>query len=178
MRSLTLLLLLIALATSTRPTIRAQTVTGASVTNVILDPATKSATIEVRNDSRQDITSYSLEITTHYSSGLTRKSWDEEEYGPFQAAEGKALHPGRIVSIPKTFGAPRNNPLVDVTAKVVAVIYADRTGEASDDAAFSRLIDMRTQPLAAFQHSAAMIQQAMSNNDDPHPRIKKVVAVR
>jgi hypothetical protein len=49
------LLLLVALANSTPPTIQAQTVTAASVTNVILDPASKSATIEVRNDSRRAV---------------------------------------------------------------------------------------------------------------------------
>ena len=152
-------------------------VAGAKVTNVILDTATKSATIEVTNHSTQDVTSYSLEIITRYASGLTRKSWDDEEYGPFQTAEGKALHPGQTVSVPKTFGAPANNALVNVTAEVVAVIYADRTAEATDDQSFSRLIEMRQQPLIAYQDSAAAIQQALTSGD-PHPSTAAIKEVK
>lgn len=179
MRKLRLFLAGVSLIASTF-SLLAQTpseVSGASVTNVALDTAKKSATIEVTNRSTQDIASYSLEITTRYASGLTRKSWDDEEYGPFQTAEGKALHPGQTVSVPKTFGAPANNTLVDVTAKVVAVIYADRTAEASDSDSFSRLVDMRKQPLAAYQHSAAAIQQALSSND-PHPATAAIETIK
>ncbi len=100
-------------------------VTGATVTVTNLDLVHNSATLETVNNSRKDITAYSVAVVATYANGREDRSEKMLDYGSKLTARGAVLHPGSVAEQQAAWGVLDEKPLVRVDAKVVAVVYAD-----------------------------------------------------
>jgi hypothetical protein len=149
-------------------------ITGATVQGVVLRQNT--ATITVLNRADQEITGFSLAVTATLADGRTVSSERTVDYGPPQTAAGKALHAHDTTTETATFG-PGEAP-ISVQARVVAVIYQDRTAEASDDEALSRILEHRTSLALMDSITVQVLETSLSDTADQHPSVKAARAVK
>ena len=140
---------------------------GASVENISVDASTSTATVRMVNNSTKDISAYTLAIDLTLANGRTIHSERLEDYLPIPENANKLWHPGttREQVVPFT----TDSPVTKSEAKIAAIIYADRTADVADTAAYQRMIDSRTERAAAMTQEAKAIQTALA---DPIPTQK------
>jgi hypothetical protein len=144
-------------------------VTGAIATVTSLDLAHNRATMEIVNNSRKDITAYSVSIIAVYANGVENLSEKMEDYGPLFTSRGNDLHPGGVIELADTFGVLEENPLVRVDAKMAAIVYADRTAEVFDEEAFGRIQSHRSSAALALSKSVEILQRFLADPSSNHP---------
>ena len=144
-------------------------VTGAAVTVTHLDLVHNTATLEIVNNSRKDITAYAISIVAVYSNGREDRSEKMFDYGANLTASGKVLHPGSVAEQQGAWGVLDENPLVRADAKVVAVVYADHTAEASDAEALDRIQFRRSSAALALSKSVEILQRYLADPSSNHP---------
>jgi hypothetical protein len=138
---------------------------GASVENISVDAST--ATVRIVNNSTKDISAYTLAIDLTLANGRTIHSERLEDYLPIPENANKLWHPGTTREQVVPFTA--DSPVTKSEAKIAAIIYADRTADVADTAAYQRMIDSRTERAAAMTQEAKAIQTALA---DPNPTQK------
>jgi len=145
-----------------------QSVRGATATVLNLDVVHNSATAEILNQSDKDITAYAVAIEEVLQDHHVIQSERMEDYGAFLAAKGEVLHPGQTSTQPLQFSPSPSNPLFSVRATVVALVFADKTSEASSPDALGRIVDHRaSMALMARTHLEA-IKKALATTSE-HP---------
>jgi hypothetical protein len=131
------------------PFVPAWAVTGAAIQAATCDD--NAATIAVANQSRQDITGFTVTIRTVLAGRQVH--WEHtEDYGPLLTAKGKALHPQESMTFTKPLDPTQ--PCTQVEAKVTVVIYQDGTAEADRGAGVQSL----NHTIAVRQHIAKTLQ--------------------
>jgi hypothetical protein len=133
-----------------------------------------AATVTVTNQSKQDITGFSVAITTVLA-GRTVHWEHAEDYGPMLTDKESALHPQQSMTFSKPLDP--NKPCSQVDAKVTVVIYRDGTAEAAPGAA-SRLQHIITvrQRIAKTLHTTADILEA--SLQQPRPEVQARAQLR
>ena len=140
---------------------------GASVENISVDASTSTVMVRMVNNSTKDISAYTLAIELTLANGRTIHRERLEDYLPIPENAKKLWHPGttREQVVPIT----ADNPVIKSEAKIVAIIYADRTADVDNTAAYQRMIDSRTERATAMMQEAKAIQTALT---DPNPTQK------
>ena len=143
---------------------------GASVQNISLDPSKSTATVRMLNSSSKDISAYTLAIDLSFANGKTIHDERLEDYLPIPENAKKLWHPGtsRELVVP----AGTSTPIAKTEAKVVAIIYADRTADVDNEAAYQRMIDSRKGRAAAMAEVVKALRTAVANSAGPHPSEK------
>lgn len=141
----------------------AQRVTGATAT--VTDITTLGASVQVLNTSNQDITAYTIAIETTFADGHANRSESMKDYGPDNTAKGEILHPGSTDEI--RIGGWESTAKVKV--KVSAVVYADKTSEASDAEALGRIVDHRTSMALMTNSTVGVLRTVLADPANEHP---------
>lgn len=144
-------------------------VTGATATVTNLDLAHHRANMEIVNNSRKDITAYSVSIVAVYANGVENRSEKMEDYGPQFTSRGNGFHPGGVIELADSFGVLEGNPLVGVEVKMAAIVYADRTAEVLDQEAFGRIQSHRSSAALALTKSVEILQRFLADPGVDHP---------
>ena len=132
-------------------------------------------TVRIVNTGKKDITAYNLSVTATYPTGPSKYQWGHdlvndavflEKYKGTAYGEDfvKEYGDGRI-----PVGGFRDEQigvlpgLTDFNAVFEVVAYADKTAEATDDAAFQRLVDQRKAAAAAIQKADEILRNVASD---------------
>jgi hypothetical protein len=132
-------------------------------------------TFRIVNTGKKDITAYNLSLTITYGTDKTQYQWGHdlvndavflEKYKgtPYGQDFIREYGDGRI-----PVGGFRDEQigvlpgLTDFNAVFEVVAYADKTAEATDDAAFQRLVDQRKAAAAAIQKADEILRDVASD---------------
>jgi hypothetical protein len=145
--------------------LRASPPTGAVVQSWRYDAQAHAVMLHVTNVSGKDITGWTLKIKETYDNGQT----NEHEYSTdmlqgmvaFQLSGGQpgagTFQAGTSQDIP--IGVV--HPVSNFESTFTVVLYADKTGEATDQDAFDRMVSTRKVAAATMQKASEVIRKAM-----------------
>ena len=138
------------------------------------NPQTKMVTVVIANTSGKDITAYSTSIggnermvdmlatvmVVQRAKGTSDEDHIRREYGNGTLAAYQTRE--------QMFG-PFSNVVTDFPLTIVAVAYADGTGEATDAAALGRIREHRNQELHSYQKAKDVINEVLADSTIQKP---------
>lgn len=138
------------------------------------DPQTKMVTVVIANTSGKDITAYSTSIggnermvdmlpavmLVQQTKGTPDEDRIRREFGNGTLAAYQTRE--------QLFG-PFSNVVTDFPLTIVAVAYADGTGEATDAAALGRIREHRNQELHSYQKAKDVINEVLADSTIQKP---------
>jgi hypothetical protein len=150
--------------------------------------STHSLSVTIVNTSAKDISAYNISVDTTYQDGTQRHQERAVDLLPLMlsqqtsltkasALRSGALHPGGTLQENITvFTASAARPISHVEAVVDAVIYTDRTAEATNDGALTRLVAIRKDRLRGEAQAFSILQNEikMSSADPAAASITKI----
>jgi hypothetical protein len=142
---------------------------GAIATVEKLDRQANTAVIRVLNTSQKNIAAFSVSVDAVYADGWKAHSEKMLDYGPRVVTRNGALHPTETSEQSAAWTVIPGNPLQKVEVHVVTVTYEDGTADVSDEQAYQRIVDHRTQFATALQKSAEILANALANASTEHP---------
>lgn len=151
---------------------------GAIATVEKLDRQTNTALIRVLNTSQKDIAAFSVSIDAVYADGKKVHSEKMFDYGPLVIERNGALHPNQVNEQAAAWTIIPGNPLKEVEAQVVTIVYADRTADVRDEEAYQRIVDHRTQFARTLQKSAEILSNSLANTAAQHPAMNAASDMR
>jgi hypothetical protein len=164
-------LFLFALGAST--SLRTSPPIGAVVQTWHYDAATKQLMVRIANTSNKDITAYNMSVTVKYADGTQNPSETMEDFVSFMAtvSQNGQLQPGYgngtfAAGTSRDKVSSETKTVVDVSAVVDVVVYADRTADVQNQRAFANILALRKGQVLGMQKSNEVIQQALAN---PNP---------
>jgi hypothetical protein len=145
--------------------LRASPPIGAVVQTWRYDPQAHAVLLRVLNTSGKDITGWTIKIKETYDNAQT----NEHEYSTdmlqgmlaFQLSGGQpgegTFQAGTSQDIP----IPVAHPISNFESTVTVVLYADKTGETTDQDAFNRMVFTRKVAASTMQKASEVIKKAM-----------------
>lgn len=146
-----------------------------------VDAAKNTVTLHLTNTTGKDITAYNIKIRESYGSRVIEHEISRDTVGLMFNIQDRAGTPegqewqkqfgtGTFASGTNKDEVIHVQPgLTDFSAMVDAVIYADKTAEASNSDGLKRLLDGRKGFAATIQAGNEIIQKALANPNDPDP---------
>jgi hypothetical protein len=161
---------------------------GARTEAVRFDASTHSLSVTIVNVSTKDISAYNISVDTTYPGGVQHHQERAVDLLPLMMSQQSdltktsplrdgALHPGgSLQENIAVFTTSDTRPIAHIEAVVDAVIYTDRTSEATNDLALGRLIAARTDRLSGVAHAVAIVQMELQapSNDPVASSIKEM----
>lgn len=126
-----------------------------------------SAIIEISNNSGKQVSAYTLAVTEKYKDGHVNRHEMSSDAG-FNDNNPVLIPSGGFSRETDNFTNFPGNPVIQVTAELVAVVFIDQTSTAVDQAALQRLADNRHRAALSFQAAADAIARAIGTGD-PSP---------
>ncbi|SRR6266571_4951563 len=153
---------------------------GAVVQTWHYDAAKSAVILRIVNISGKDITGWTTKIKETYDNGQT----NEHEYSTDNlqlmftvqqyagTADGENLRQfgnGTFqAGTSRDEAIPVAHPVKDCEAAITVVLYADKTGETTDQGAFDRMVSARKVAASTMQKLSAIVRDAVLHSDTPH----------
>lgn len=166
--------------------LRGSTPMGAAVRNWRYDPVAKVVRLTVVNTSQKEITGYSLSIRTTHPDTTVNLSERLQDLLPLMITVDRIGSDVRREYGNGTFapGASREEQItdpvgvVDVSAVVDVVSYADGTADVQNERAFKRLIAQRKGAILAKQKASEVLKHALEEQTVKHPSAASIAELK
>lgn len=143
---------------------------GVVVQSAEYDPAKDEITVRFYNSTKQDVTAYNFSVRIDYADGTTRLDDLLRELPPGETDPRLTFVAGttREEKLPQfgQFGV-QHPQITRVVSVVDMVAYADLTAEATNEAAFNRLLEHRKADSAALQEINDALKRSLSAENPP-----------
>jgi hypothetical protein len=124
-----------------------------------------SAKIQIVNSSDKDISAYTVLIEEVYQDGHVNRHERSTDGGP---NVGTVIAVGHSIEEPNPLTNFPKNPVIDVRAKLILVVFSDLTAYVASEDAFQRVLANRRESAEATREVADIIQR-VTKSEDAHP---------